>query len=325
MYGQPSLERGEDMEIVIQNIFSAAFLYSALRVTTPILFAALGGAVAKKAGVTNIGLEGTMLSAALAGVIGSAYSGSLAVGCICGILTGMAISGLIAYFAIKLQAEIFLTGLMMNMLSSGGTVFLMYMLTKDKGTTSKLNSLVFPQVSIPVVCDIPILGEIVSNHNVLTYLAFLSAFFVWFFISKTKLGIRIRAVGENPKAAESVGINVVRTQVTALLICGILASLGGMYLSMGYVSWFSREMVAGRGFTAVAAQYLGRANAGGTLMASLVFGTADALANVLQSLRVPSEFVQMIPYVATLTGLVVYSLRIKHIEKKQNKKRQHIL
>ena len=152
-------------------------------------------------------------------------------------------SGLLAYFAIKLKAEIFLTGLMMNMIASGATVFIMYMLTKDKGTTTKLKSLVFPQVQLPVIKDIPFVGEVVSNHNILTYLAFLSVALVWFFINRTKLGIRIRAVGENPKAAESVGINIIRTQVTALLICGFLASLGGMYLSMGYVSWFSRRCV----------------------------------------------------------------------------------
>ena len=299
------------MEAVIRGVCSAAFLYSALRVTTPILFAALGGAVAKKAGVTNIGLEGTMLASALAGVVGSAYTQSLFIGALCGVATGLLISGLLAYFAIKLKAEIFLTGLMMNMIASGATVFIMYMLTKDKGTTTKLKSLVFPQVQLPVIKDIPFVGEVVSNHNILTYLAFLSVALVWFFINRTKLGIRIRAVGENPKAAESVGINIIRTQVTALLICGFLASLGGMYLSMGYVSWFSRDMTAGRGFTAVAAQYLGRANAGGTLMASMVFGTADALANVLQSLRVPAEFVQMIPYAATLLGLVFYSVNAK--------------
>lgn len=299
------------MEAVIRGVFSAAFLYSALRVTTPILFAALGGAVAKKAGVTNIGLEGTMLASALAGVVGSAYTQSLFIGALCGVATGLLISGLLAYFAIKLKAEIFLTGLMMKMIASGATVFIMYMLTKDKGTTTKLKSLVFPQVQLPVIKDIPFVGEVVSNHNILTYLAFLSVALVWFFINRTKLGIRIRAVGENPKAAESVGINIIRTQVTALLICGFLASLGGMYLSMGYVSWFSRDMTAGRGFTAVAAQYLGRANAGGTLMASMVFGTADALANVLQSLRVPAEFVQMIPYAATLLGLVFYSVNAK--------------
>lgn len=303
------------MEAVIRGVFSAAFLYSALRVTTPILFAALGGAVAKKAGVTNIGLEGTMLASALAGVVGSAYTQSLLIGALCGIATGLLISGLLAYFAIKLKAEIFLTGLMMNMIASGATVFIMYMLTKDKGTTAKLKSLVFPQVPLPLIKDIPFVGEVVSNHNILTYLAFLSVALVWFFINRTKLGIRIRAVGENPKAAESVGINIIKTQVTALLICGFLASLGGMYLSMGYVSWFSRDMTAGRGFTAVAAQYLGRANAGGTLMASLVFGTADALANVLQSLRVPAEFVQMIPYAATLLGLVFYSVNAKRIRR----------
>lgn len=303
------------MEGVINGIFSAAFLYSALRVTTPILFAALGGAVAKKAGVTNIGLEGTMLASALAGVVGSAYTQSLFVGALCGIVTGLLISGLLAYFAIKMKAEIFLTGLMINMIASGATVFIMYLLTKDKGTTTKLKSLVFPQLSLPLVKDVPFLGEVLSNHNVLTYLSFLSVALVWFFINRTKFGIRIRAVGENPKAAESVGINVVKTQVTALLVCGLLASLGGMYLSMGYVSCFSRDMTAGRGFTAVAAQYLGRANPGGTLMASLVFGVADALANVLQSLRVPAEFVQMLPYAATLLGLIFYSVNAKRTKR----------
>ena len=143
------------MEAVIRGVFSAAFLYSALRVTTPILFAALGGAVAKKAGVTNIGLEGTMLASALAGVVGSAYTQSLFIGALCGVATGLLISGLLAYFAIKLKAEIFLTGLMMNMIASGATVFIMYMLTKDKGTTTKLKSLVFPQVQLPVIKDIP--------------------------------------------------------------------------------------------------------------------------------------------------------------------------
>ncbi len=162
------------MEAVIRGVFSAAFLYSALRVTTPILFAALGGAVAKKAGVTNIGLEGTMLASALAGVVGSAYTQSLLIGALCGIATGLLISGLLAYFAIKLKAEIFLTGLMMNMIASGATVFIMYMLTKDKGTTTKLKSLVFPQVPLPLIKDIPFVGEVVSNHNILTYLAFLS-------------------------------------------------------------------------------------------------------------------------------------------------------
>ena len=297
------------MEAVIRGVFSAAFLYSALRVTTPILFAALGGAVAKKAGVTNIGLEGTMLASALAGVVGSAYTQSLFIGALCGVATGLLISGLLAYFAIKLKAEIFLTGLMMNMIASGATVFIMYMLTKDKGTTTKLKSLVFPQVQLPVIKDIPFVGEVVSNHNILTYLAFLSVALVWFFINRTKLGIRIRAVGENPKAAESVGINIIRTQVTALLICGFLASLGGMYLSMGYLTMFVRDMTAGRGFIALAACSMGQATPVGALLSSMIFAFFDGLSNILQVLKIPSEFIQMLPYLATIAGLTVYSIQ----------------
>lgn len=121
-----------------------------------------------------------MLASALAGVVGSAYTQSLFIGALCGVATGLLISGLLAYFAIKLKAEIFLTGLMMNMIASGATVFIMYMLTKDKGTTTKLKSLVFPQVQLPVIKDIPFVGEVVSNHNILTYLAFLSVALVWF-------------------------------------------------------------------------------------------------------------------------------------------------
>ena len=153
------------------------------------------------------------------------------------------------------------------------------------------------------------MGEVVSNHNILTYLAFLSVALVWFFINRTKLGIRIRAVGENPKAAESVGINIIRTQVTALLICGFLASLGGMYLSMGYVSWFSRDMVSGRGWIALAAEAMGQRGAIGTAATSLLFGVTDALSNAVATLGWPSDLVKTIPYCATLAGLAIFSIR----------------
>lgn len=316
------------MEMLLQGIFSPEFLYSIIRVTTPILFAALGVMISQRAGVTNIALEGIMLSSALAGVVGSAYTNSIFVGFICALMVGLLMSALLAYFALKLKSEIFLTGLMINLFASGGTVFLMYMLCNDKGMTSALNSAVFPQIQIPIIKDIPILGDILSNHNILTYVAFISVLVLSIILNKTRMGLRIRSVGENPNAAESVGINVTKIQVTAILISGVLGALGGMYMSMGYVSWFSRDMVAGRGFIGVAAQSLGRTAPGGTLIASIVFGAADALGNMLQSLRIPTEFIQMIPYVTTIAGLIFYSMsrkkkilkqkRLKNTRKKVN-------
>ena len=156
-----------------------------------------------------------------------------------------------------------------------------------------------------------VLGEIISGHNLLTYGALLSVAVVYLLINKSPMGLRIRSVGENPDAAESVGISVIRTRFTALIITGILSGLGGAFMSMGYVSWFARDMAAGRGYIALAAQNLGNATPLGTCLASFLFGVADALSSSLQVLSVPAEFIQMIPYVTTVIGLVIYAARRK--------------
>jgi simple sugar transport system permease protein len=209
-----------------------------------------------------------------------------------------------AYFVLVLKSNPVLTGLALNILGSGGTVFLLFALTGEKGTSSSLRSLQVPSWNIPLIKDIPILGEIVSGHNLFTYVAFLTVILVYILIYKTKLGLRIRSVGENPQAAESVGVKVTRTKVIALLLGGLIASLGGMYMSMGYLPFFTRDMMSGRGFIGIAAQNLGGGIPLYTLLSALLFGSAEAVSNVLQSLRLPSEFVQMVPYVVTLVGLV---------------------
>lgn len=300
---------------MLETIFSAEFGYSVLRVTTPILLAALAALICNRAGVLHIAFEGLMLFAALFGVIGSAYTQSVFIGVLCGIGSAMLLSLLIGFFAFKLRANIVLTGIAINTLASGGTVFLLFLLTGEKGTSNALPSLSVPNVEIPLIKDIPVVGEILSGQNLLTYVALLLVVGVWFLIYKTKFGLRMRAVGENEHAAESVGINVYRTQIISLLIGGLLAGLGGVYMSMGYLPWFSRDMVSGRGFIGIAAQNLGGAAPLPTLIASLIFGIADALSNILQTLRVPAEFVRMIPYVTTLIGLVVYA----KIQRRKNK------
>ena len=295
------------MDSLFSAIFSADFISSVLRLSTPILFAGLAALITDKAGVINIGLEGIMLSAALAGVVGSAFGGNAFVGLLLALVVGVAIGLLMAYFAIGLKTDIVLTGIALNLMASGGTVFLLYVITKDKGMSTSLKSFTMPVIQLPLIKSLPVLGDILSGHNSLTYLAFLFTVLVWILLYRTPLGLRIRVVGENISAAESVGIPVKKVQFTALAISGVLASMGGAYMSMGYMDKFARDMTAGRGFIALAAEALGRATPLGTLIASLFFGMVDALSSNLQILNVPVQFVQMLPYVCTIVGLVIYS------------------
>ena len=295
------------MDSLLSAIFSADFISSVLRLSTPILFAGLAALITDKAGVINIGLEGIMLSAALAGVVGSAFGGNAFVGLLLALVVGVAIGLLMAYFAIGLKTDIVLTGIALNLMASGGTVFLLYVITKDKGMSTSLKSFTMPVIQLPLIKNIPVLGDVLSGHNLLTYMAFLFTILVWILLYRTPLGLRIRVVGENISAAESVGIPVKKVQFTALAISGVLASMGGAYMSMGYMDKFARDMTAGRGFIALAAEALGRATPLGTLVASLFFGMVDALSSNLQILNVPVQFVQMLPYVCTIVGLVIYS------------------
>jgi len=307
-------------------IFSVEFGYAVLRVTTPILFAAMGALISDKAGVINIALEGMMLIAALTGVIVSAFLQSAGLGLLAAVISGALIGMLLAYFALNLKTDVILAAIAINLIAMGGTVFVLFIVGGDKGISSSLPSLVLPKVTIPLIHMIPVLGPILSGHNILTYLAFLSVLVMYIFIYKTPLGLRIRAVGENPHAADSVGISVRKVQYIALTLSGALAGFGGAYMSMGYVSWFSKNMTAGRGFIALAAEPWGGATPQGAMLTSLLFGFFDALSNSLQSLRIPAEFVQMIPYLATVIGLVIYAAnktsQIKRIQSQKERDAQ---
>ncbi len=295
------------MGSMLRGIFSVGFGYSMLRVTTPILFAALGAVVSERAGVVNIGLEGLMLISGVSGVLFSAWTGSAWLGLLGALLLSVLFALFMGYFHIKLGTDIVLAGIALNVIASGGTVFVLYVASGDRGISSSIASKVMPTVDLPLISKIPVLGPIISGHNVLTYFAILAVFAVWYFMYKTPLGLRLRAVGESPDSAASVGISVNRIRYLALGISGLLAGFGGAHLSMGYVSWFSRDMTAGRGFIGLAASALGGVHPIGTAIASLFFGFADALSNYMQSLSIPSEFVQMIPYLATLIALGIFA------------------
>lgn len=294
---------------LLQYICSAEFLYMWIRVATPILLAALGAAVCNKAGVVNLGLEGIMLIAALFGVLGGAMGGNLLWGFLTGVGSALIVSAIFAYFHLILKANATLCGTAINTAATGLTVFVLQLATGEKGNSSSLRSFSFPEVEIPVIKDIPVVGDILSGHNALTYVAILMVVLVYILLYKTPLGLRMRAVGENPNAASSVGQNVVKVRFIAIIICGVLTGLGGMYLSMGYLDMFVRDMVAGRGFIALAACSMGQSTPVGALISSLVFAFFDGLSNILQVLQIPSQFVQMLPYLATIAGLTIFSIQ----------------
>ena len=294
---------------LIQYICSTEFLYMWIRVATPILLAALGAAVCNKAGVVNLGLEGIMLISALLGVLGGAMGGNLFWGFLTGVGSALVVSAIFAYFHLILKANATLCGTAINTAATGLTVFVLQLATGEKGNSSSLRSFSFPEVEIPLIKDIPVVGDILSGHNALTYTAILMVVLVYILLYKTPLGLRMRAVGENPNAASSVGQDVVKIRFIAIIICGVLTGLGGMYLSMGYLDMFVRDMVAGRGFIALAACSMGQSTPVGALISSLVFAFFDGLSNILQVLQIPSQFVQMLPYLATIAGLTVFSIQ----------------
>lgn len=304
---------------VLNSIFSWDFVAAGIRVTTPILLAALGALVAEMAGTPNIALEGTMLFSAFIGVIISGFTQSLWLAVLGALLTGIVMSSILAYFSLKLKTDIIMAAIALNIFASGGTIYALYLLTGDKGSSASLKSLVLPSIDIPIIKDIPILGDILSGHHILTYVAIILVFLVQYMLYKTPLGLRIRSVGESPDAARSVGISVFKTQYTALIISGMLASLGGIFLSMGYVEWFARDMTSGRGFIALAAQALGGTSAYGVALGSLLFGFSEALSFSLQFLNIPYEVTQSMPFIITVGALAFYAWN-----KAKNKKNRDI-
>ncbi len=305
------------MESVLGYIFSTEFIIAILRMSTPLILCSMGVLLVRNSGVVCIAFESMMLAAALGGVLGSAYSRSLLVGLLCGIALSVLFAMLFGFFVLVLKANNMLVSLALNTLGSGGTVFILFAFTGDRGSSTSIQSLQFPTVNIPVIQDIPILGNILSGHNILTYVALVSVPVVYLILMKSPLGLRIRAVGENKNAAESLGTSAMKTQFVALFIAGIFAGLAGMYMSMAYVSAFTRDMIAGRGFIAIAAQNLGGFMPIPTLIWSLVFGASNAIANAFQAINMPPEFLQMFPYFSTVLGLMLVGMSINQQEKKK--------
>ena len=222
-------------------------------------------------------------------------------------MTGVLLTCLFGYVTLFLKTEPVLAGIALNVLASGATIFIVYCLTGEKASTQSIASSTLPIVNIPILEKIPVIGAVLSGHNILTYVSLLSVLVLSFFLFKTKSGLRMRTVGENPDAAESVGLSIMKYKYMTLIIAGILIGMGGAFMSMGYVSFFSKNMVAGRGFIGIAAESMGQGMPGGILLSTLLFSVADALAIQLQVMGLPPELMQLMPYLVTIVAIAAYS------------------
>jgi len=213
--------------------FVANFFYSLIRISTPIIFVGICSTLSAQAGLLNMAGESMMLVASLAGVIFSALFQNVWLGILGGVLCAMAITLFICFAAFYMKVDLYLMSISMNMAMGGGVIFVMWLLTDTKANTAgSIPSLALGNLDIPIIKDIPFIGTILSGHNIFTYIAFIMTAVVWFLLYKTKIGLRIRSVGESPQAAESVGISPRKIYFLSFGLSGFVAALGGMYMSM---------------------------------------------------------------------------------------------
>jgi ABC-type uncharacterized transport system permease subunit len=272
-----------------------------LRYATPLTFAALGGLVSERAGVVNIALEGMMLMGAFFAAWGADKTGTWVGGILIGVLAGMALALVHAIFAVSLRSDQIVVGTGLNFVALGVTGYMYVNSYGAQGTPDNLPSV--PEVNLPTD-SLGFIGQAISQLNLLVWGSLLAVVLVWLLVFRTRTGLRLRSVGENPRAAETVGIGVYRTRYAAVVASGGLAALGGAFLSIGFVHSFSQNMTAGRGFIALAALIAGRWRPGGVLAATLLFGFSSALAQRLPEFS-PSlaTLFQALPYVLTLIAV----------------------
>jgi simple sugar transport system permease protein len=242
------------------------------------------------------------------------------VGAVGAALFGSLIGLMMGFFFLKLGTDIILAGIAVNMLGGGGTIFFLFLFTGERGNSAALPSIMLPTVNMPFLDNVPVLGAL-SGLSILTYVGFLCVFLLWVLFYKTPLGLRIRTVGENSHAAESVGLSVHKISYVALALSGFLAGLGGAYMSMFYSRGFNADMVAGRGFIALAAQAMGRGEPVGTMLSALLFGAAESLSLTMAGTEAPSQLVSTIPYVITVIGLSLYTYNTIRRAKRARKNR----
>ena len=292
----------------MEGIIAAApdVVAATIRMAVPLLLVAIAELFSERAGMVNIGLDGLMSVGALTGFLVGYYSGNPWLGIVGGIIAGILANLIYAFCTVKLCVDQVVCGMALNILAPAVATFA-YKVSFGDSSTLVQGTQMAP-LSIPVLCNIPVIGPALFQQTPLAYIAYLLVPLSAVFFNEFRSGLNYRAVGENPQAAETLGIDVIKTKLLACVICGALAGLGGAFLTLCYTSTYAEGIVAGRGFIALSAVIFGHWTSTGVLAACLLFGFCDALQIVLQVnvQGAPYQFFQMIPYIVTLVALVFF-------------------
>jgi len=284
-----------------------AVIASALRLATPLILAALGGVFSERSGVVNIGLEGIMIIGAFFAVLFTHITGNPWLGVVAAMVFGILTAAILAFLAINLRGNQVIAGVAINLLAVSLSAFLLELIWQRSGATPSVPvALTTNPKALEFLEKIPVLGDLFSKFTPFVYIAFILVGVTYYVLFKTPLGLRIRAVGEHPRAAETVGISVYKTRWLCVLLSGLLAGLAGASLSIGTISLFREGMIAGQGFIALAAMIFGKWHPVGAMLACLFFGLTSAIQILAQTIGIAwaPEFLLMIPYVATIIALV---------------------
>jgi len=288
----------------------AAFLASVPRFVTPLLLAGLGGAVCERSGIFNIGLEGMMLTGAFAAVTGAFFAGSPWVGALAAAACGAAMGAVFAEFSLRRGGDPIVVSIAINLLAAGLTAFLLRRIFGVSGTFNSAGIAGFAPVRVLLLQDVPLAGPVLSGQSPLFYLACLAVPALHLFFRRHRLGLRMRAAGDNPAGLVALGVRADRVRLFALVLCGVLCGLAGAQLSIANVTLFVENMSAGRGFIAVVAVLLTRGRPWPLFLITLLFGAVDSLSFRMQGVGMPQQFTDMMPYLATLAVLTAVSWRL---------------
>ena len=297
---------------MLSEILSAGFLISLLagmiRLATPILLPALGQLYTQRAGILNLGVEGTMLMGAICAFATTcATNNNLWLGLLAGVVSGMLYSLLLAWLSVTMRANQVIAGIGMNILATGLAAYIYRVIFGIRALPAKVET--FQAVNIPGLADIPFVGPVFFQHNILVYFAFIMVPVTWFILERTTFGLKIKSVGEHPRAADSKGINVLGIRYAAVLIGGAYAGIGGAFMAIAYLNTFTESLIGGFCYIAVSVVVFARFMPGRAMWGSLLFGLTSALQLRLQAqgIGIPSQLLLMLPYFMTIVALIFAS------------------
>lgn len=275
---------------------------TSIRMSIPLGYAAIAGAISEFAGIVALGLEGFMTIGAFAGVLGAYYTGNGWIGVIIAILAGALYALIFGVFCIKYKSNQVVAGVGMNVIAEGLVSVLMISIFGSKGKSAMVDSL--SSVNIPIIKDIPILNVLLSGYSGLAYLLIIVTIIAWIVIYKMPIGIRLRATGINDKVVDSLGLRSNQIKYVAVMVCGGMSALGGVFLSLSQLNFYSKNMVAGRGYIALAIFVFAKKNPVYCVLISILFGLTETIQLRMQAFPIPTQFLSMIPYLCTLIMLL---------------------